>query len=144
MKKSLSIFLLLFTILSYGQRARIYSTEAGAIDGYDPVAYFKEGKPMRGNESFTLEWKDAKWYFTSQENLETFSKDPDKFAPQYGGYCAFGTSRGYKASTKADAFTIYDGKLYLNYDKSVVEIWGKKKEEFIKKADENWKEIESK
>lgn len=142
--KTLSLLLLIVSTSLCAQKPKVFTTEAGAINGYDPVAYFKEGKPMKGNENFSYSWNDAKWYFSSKENLDAFKSSPEKFAPQYGGYCAFGTSRGYKAQTSPDAFTILNEKLYLNYNLEVLKIWSKDKESFIKKADANWKEIEGK
>jgi YHS domain-containing protein len=143
--KSVALSILLFIVqLTFAQQAKVFSTEEGAIRGYDAVAYFKEGKPVKGNPEFMFSWNEANWYFTSIENLEAFKAEPEKFAPQYGGYCAYGTSRGYKAETQPDAFTIFNNRLYLNYDKSAVNIWTQKKEDFIRKADEHWKSIENK
>jgi YHS domain-containing protein len=126
------------------QQAKVFSTEEGAIRGYDVVAYFKEGKPVKGDKALMSSWNDANWYFSSAENLEAFKAEPKKFAPQYGGYCAYGTSRGYKAETQPEAFTIFNNKLYLNYSTDVVKTWTQKKEEFIRKADEHWKTLENK
>src|SRR5690349_12099257 len=120
MKNTLLLILTLGVITVFAQQPRIYSTEDGAIQGYDPVAYFKQGKPMKGIRGLSHVWKEATWYFTSEENLNAFKESPGKYAPQYGGYCAFGASRGYKASTKPEAFTIHHDKLYLNYNEDVV------------------------
>jgi YHS domain-containing protein len=138
------IFLILLCHVALAQQAKVFSTEEGAIRGYDVVAYFKEGKPVKGDKAFMLSWNDANWYFSSAENLETFKAEPEKFAPQYGGYCAYGTSRGYKAETQPDAFTVFNNKLYLNYNTDVVKTWAQKKEDFIRKADKHWKTIENK
>lgn len=116
----------------------IFTTNDGAIGGYDPVAYFKEGQPAKGEKQFATTWNEAQWYFSSQENLDAFKADPEKYAPQYGGYCAYGTSRGYKAATQPDAWTIVDDKLYLNYNVDVRTEWMKNKEMLIHKADSNW------
>src|SRR4051812_35782347 len=97
------------------QKTEIFSNGGQAINAYDPVAYFIVSKPVKGSESFSYRWKDATWYFSSQQNLDAFQKAPENFAPQYGGYCAYGLSEGYKASTQPDAWTIIYGKLYLNY-----------------------------
>jgi YHS domain-containing protein len=144
MKKLLTAVLLTGSLLVFCQEPRVYSTEEGAIQGYDPVAYFKADKPVKGIKEFSFVWNEATWHFSSKENLEAFKNSPETFAPQYGGYCAFGTSRGYKAPTKPEAWTIFNNKLYLNYNEEVVKTWAKKKEEFILKADENWKTIEAK
>ena len=131
-------------VSTFAQKPKVFSTEDGATNGYDPVAYFEDSKPAKGVKEFSYTWNDAVWYFSSTENLEAFKSDPGKYAPQYGGYCAFGTSRGYKASTLPEAWTVYNDKLYLNYNLKVLETWTKTKEEFIIKADKNWKEIEMK
>jgi len=123
---------------SLAQKPEIFSKENAAINGYDPVAYFTESKPVKGLTQFNLEWKGANWQFASQKNLDAFRANPEKFVPQYGGYCAYGLSRGYKASTEADAWTIVNGKLYLNYNKDVRDEWNKDQEGYIKKADTNW------
>jgi YHS domain-containing protein len=112
-----------------------------AIKGYDPVAYFRESKPTKGSEDFTVEWKGAEWRFVSAKNREDFQTDPAKYAPQYGGYCAWAVSQGYTAGIDPDAWKIVEGKLYLNYDRSVQEKWQKDIPGLIRKADENWPKI---
>jgi YHS domain-containing protein len=144
MKKLLTVVMAVSWILTIAQQPKIFTTQNGAIQGYDPVAYFKEHKPVKGKKEFNVVWKEATWYFASQENLMTFQSSPDMYAPQYGGYCAYGASNGYKAETQPAAFTVFNNKLYLNYDPEVAVTWNKKREEFIKKADENWKKIENK
>jgi YHS domain-containing protein len=123
------------------QQPKVFQDVSGALRGYDVVAYFKDGKPTKGSSDFVFRWNEADWYFANAENLEAFKQAPEKFAPQYGGYCAFGASRGYKAETQPDAFTIFNGKLYLNYNTDVMKTWTQKKESFILKADEHWKKI---
>jgi YHS domain-containing protein len=120
------------------QKSEIFVRDGYAIGGYDAVAYFTQGKPVKGNSRFSLVWKGANWLFTNQQNAETFKTNPGKYAPQYGGYCAYGCSRGYKAKTEADAWTITNGKLYLNYNKDVRARWNKDQQSYIKKADGNW------
>ncbi|MEZ4825748.1 MAG: YHS domain-containing (seleno)protein [Bacteroidia bacterium] len=118
--------------------SEIYTTRDGAIKGYDPVAYFTEGKAVKGAEPYSFKWKDATWYFSSPENLATFKANPEKYAPQYGGYCAYGVADGHKASITPEAFTILDGKLYLNYNQQIHERWNKDQQGYIKTADEKW------
>lgn len=108
------------------------------------MAYFSKGKPVKGNDKLVYNWKNANWYFSSQQNLDAFKANPEKFAPQYGGYCAYGLSNGYKAPTAADAWTIENGKLYLNYNTEVRGLWNKERKERIEKADKNWPELKSK
>ncbi|MBI3718653.1 MAG: YHS domain-containing protein [Sphingobacteriales bacterium] len=123
--------------------SEIYQTKEGAIKGYDAVAYFTQNKAVKGNKQFAVSYKGATWYFSTNENKEAFQKDPAKYAPQYGGYCAYGCSQGHKAKTEADAFTIADGKLYLNYNLDVQKLWSKDQQGFIKKANDNWSKIKN-
>ena len=126
------------------QKAEIFNKGGQAINGYDPVAYFLQGKPVKGVQNLSYQWKDATWYFSSQQNLEAFRTAPEKYAPQYGGYCAYGLSDGHKASTEPDAWTIVNGKLYLNYNTNVRSEWSRNREERIKKADGYWPQIKNK
>jgi YHS domain-containing protein len=112
-----------------------------AINGYDSVAYFTSNAAVKGLDNFTLEWKGAKWKFSSAANLELFKANPDKYAPQYGGYCAYGVSRDYLVKVDPEQFTILDGKLYLNYDASVQKEWAKDRAGFIKQADAKFQSL---
>lgn len=123
------------------QQSEIYSTNGVAINGFDAVAYFTELKPVKGDNTISVEWKNAKWFFANSENAALFKATPEKYAPQYGGYCAFGCSRGYKAKTSPDAWTIDNGKLYLNYDTGVRTLWDKDRANYILKADSNWPRV---
>lgn len=116
----------------------VFGTTEGAIQGIDPVAYFTEAKAIPGVVRYAYEYLGQRWYFASQEHLEMFKNDPKKYMPQFGGYCAFGMSRGYKAQTSPEAWTIVDGKLYLNYNLDVRSLWNENQTEFIRKAEENW------
>lgn len=108
------------------KRGFIQDTATGvAINGYDTVAYFTEGKPVKGSDAFVGDWNGAQWKFSSQKNLDLFKAAPAKYAPQYGGYCAYGVSQGYLVSIEPEQFTVLDGKLYLNYDSSVQKKWTK-------------------
>ena len=106
-----------------------------AINGYDTVAYFTENKPVKGQDSLVFDWKGAKWKFATQANLDLFKANPEKYAPQYGGYCAYGVAKGSLVKVEPEQFTILDGKLYLNYDASVQKDWLKDRAGFIKTAD---------
>ena len=129
---------------AFAQKPPVYSVDGKAIRGYDPVAYFTAGKPTVGDPAISYDYEGAKWYFASPKNRDTFKADPVKYAPQYGGYCAFGASKGYKAPTEADAWTVTDGKLYLNYNTNVRTEWNKDQAGYIKKADANWPAIKAK
>ena len=112
-----------------------------AIQGYDPVAYFAQSAAVKGSNSFRGEHDGAVYLFSSAENLATFEADPAKYVPQYGGYCAYGLAGGYKAPVQPEAFTVSEGKLYLNYNQSVREQWLRDIPGYVEKADGNWREI---
>ena len=120
------------------EKPEIFSDRAGAIRGYDPVAYFTEGKPVKGKTEFTHQWKGATWRFASAANRDRFAAAPEKYAPQYGGYCAYGVASGYAVKTEPDAWSVVDGKLYLNYDRNVQASWVKDVPGYVRKADANW------
>ena len=113
-----------------------------AIKGYDSVAYFTDNKPVLGRGEFATVFKGSTFHFSSAANRDAFIASPEKYAPQYAGYCAFGTTRGYKADIDPSAFSVVDGKLYLNYNADVRTMWNKDPAEFIRKADEKWPEVE--
>ena len=122
----------------------VYTSWGKAIRGYDPVAYFTEGKPVEGKGDFTVKWNGATWQFASAANRDTFKAAPKKYAPQYGGYCAWAVSQGYTASTVPEAWKIVDGKLYLNYSKGVQRQWesgGPRK--LIAAGDRHWPKLKS-
>ncbi|MCG3158463.1 MAG: hypothetical protein DKINENOH_05107 [bacterium] len=114
------------------------------IRGYDPVAYFTAGKPVKGDSKFEQEWRGATYRFSSRENLVRFQKEPEKYAPQYGGYCAYAVSQGYTAPVDPEAWDIVNGKLYLNYSKAVQKKWREKRDEYIASADRNWPGLRAK
>lgn len=113
-----------------------------AIKGYDPVAYFTDKRPVAGSGAFTAIHDGATFHFVSAANRDAFVADPAKYAPQYGGFCAYGTARGYKAGIDPAAFTIVDGRLYLNYDTEVRPTWAEDIPGYLKKADTAWPEVE--
>ena len=142
MKKQLLLLLLIAAITgTNAQSSEVFTGKSGAINGYDPVAYFKETKAVKGDVKFTYKWKDAEWHFATAKNREEFIVNPEKYAPQFGGYCAYGASQNHKAPTEPEAFTITEGKLYLNYNEAVKSKWSKDHKALIKKADENWTEL---
>ncbi|KGY10006.1 YHS domain-containing (seleno)protein [Vibrio sinaloensis] len=114
-----------------------------AIKGYDPVAYFTEEGAVKGNPQFTATYKNAIYHFASSENRDQFKADPQAYAPQYGGYCAFGVAMGKKFETDPQAWKVEDGKLYLNLDKSVQKRWLEDTQGFIQDADNNWPTIKT-
>lgn len=112
-----------------------------AIGGYDPVAYFIEGRHVEGSAEFQAEWKGAPWYFASAENRDLFLSAPEDYAPQYGGYCAFAMAQGALASTAPDAWTIHKGKLYLNFSLGVRGLWREDPDGLIELADGYWPDV---
>lgn len=106
-----------------------------AIYGYDTVAYFTQNEAVKGDKKIKTEWRGADWYFSSEANRDMFIADPEKYAPQYGGYCAYAMSDGRLVGVDVDAFTILDGKLYLNYSQSVMKEWRSNTVQFIEEAD---------
>ena len=116
----------------------VFAEDGVAILGSDPVAYFTEGEYTPGTEEFTHEWEGATWQFASAENRDLFAANPEEYAPQYGGFCAYAVSQGNTASIEPTAWKIVDGKLYLNYNDKIQERWAKDIPGHIAQADENW------
>lgn len=116
--------------------ARVYSDWRGrAIRGFDPVAYFTEGRPTPGSADITLEWNGATWRFANEANRAAFRADPAAYAPQYGGWCAWAMAQGATAAVDPEAWDIIDGKLYLNYSLDVQSRWRKDIPALVTKAD---------
>ena len=109
-----------------------------AVSGYDTVAYFTEGKPVKGSSSYKTSYQNATWHFSSKENKAKFLADPTKYAPQYGGYCAWAVAKNDTAKGDPVQWKIHDGKLYLNYNTEIRNKWLADKEALIAKADNNW------
>ncbi len=142
MKKILPALLgLIFMPLAIAGKPPTFATADGAIRGYDPVAYFTLGKATEGRAEHTAEWQGANYRFASAENLALFQADPARYAPQYGGYCAYAVSQGYTASIDPAAWSIVDGKLYLNYSSGVQQRWQRDVPGHISAADQNWPEV---
>ena len=112
-----------------------------AIGGHDAVAYFRDGKPVRGEKAFSTEYKGAEFRFANRANLDAFLKQPDAYAPQYGGYCAWAAAQGYTAKGDPKYWKVVNGKLYLNYDGNVQKKWEADISGHIIKADMNWPQI---
>ena len=118
--------------------AETFTEDGLAIRGYDPVAYFESGAPVEGSAAFETVHEGATYRFSSAENLAAFKADPDRYAPQYGGYCAYAVAFGSKAPTDPQAWKVVDGKLYLNLSKNIQSRWEKDIPGFIERADANW------
>jgi YHS domain-containing protein len=139
-----STFLLFASIAASAQQSEIFAPGGKAIKGYDAVAFFKQRKPVMGADSLSYGWKGAHWLFSSAENRDAFKKAPEHYAPQYGGYCAYGASEGHKAPTQTDTWTIVNDKLYFNYNSNVKQSWVKNQQALIEKADQNWLALKDK
>ncbi len=116
----------------------VYNEGGLAVGGTDVVGYFTQGEPVSGNADITYDYMDVTWRFASEENRDMFAADPEKYAPQYGGYCAWAVSQGYTASTTPEAWKIVDGKLYLNYSRRIQRRWERDIPGNIQAADSNW------
>jgi YHS domain-containing protein len=144
MKAILSLLFLFTGLVAHAQKAEVFATVEGAIRGYDPVAYFTDNKPVKGQSQFSAEWKGQTWYFTSAKNKTVFTASPETYAPQYGGFCAFAMSRGYKAASDPYAYNIVDRKLYLVYSRTILQEWTKQRQHYIQVADQNWPKVKLK
>lgn len=115
-----------------------------AIKGYDPVAYFTDGKPVEGSSDFTFTWRDARWRFASAEHRDLFVAEPERYAPQFGGYCAWAVSQGDTADIDPKVWKIVDGRLYLNYSHKLQAKWEADLPGNIAKGEANWPALRDK
>ena len=137
---------LTFLVLASPSRAASNEINVGhsnklAVGGYDVVTYWKGGKPQEGSKEFSAEYKGATWVFISEEHRALFLADPAKYAPQYGGYCAYAASRNYVADVDPLAWRIWKDKLYLNYSPGIRRKWAGEIDENIRKGDGNWPQL---
>lgn len=138
----LTVLLLgLATTAIAGKVDPVYQHGGLAIRGYDAVAYYQQSAPVKGSSQFSYQWRGATWLFANAENRDRFQAEPDRYAPQYGGYCAYAVSKGRTASIDPEAWKIVDGKLYLNYSKGVQRKWEQDVPGNIVKADKNWPDL---
>lgn len=139
-------FFLLISILlittAAGAASKVNTNTNGfAIHGYDTVAYFTIGKYIEGKKNLAYEWMGAKWLFTNKEHKELFIENPDKYAPRYGGYCAYGVAVDALFDVDPKAWTIVDGELYLNKNLDVRKTWKQDISGNISKTDRNWPDL---
>lgn len=144
MKKTIGLFVGIIVALQVSAQTDIFAPGGKALNGYDVVAFFKAAQPVKGADSLSAEWEGVRWLFSTRDNLDAFRADPAKYAPQYGGYCAYGTAGNHKSPTQPDTWTIVNDKLYFNYNQKVKEMWSKGRDSLIKKADENWPGLKQK
>ena len=112
-----------------------------AIQGYDPVSYFTEGKAVKGYPDFSYEWRGSIWQFSNSDHRACFIADPEKYSPQYGGYCAYGISLGKIFNGDPDIWTIKEGRLYFNLNQDIAKIWEQDVHANVKKADIEWPKL---
>ena len=128
----------LFSISANATEKPIYVSKGAAVSGYDTVAYFTQGKAVKGKKDISIKHMGETWRFSSEQNKTMFLSAPEKYSPQYGGHCAFAMANGKLVSADPKAFTVVDGKLYLNYSLSVRARWSKDIPGYIADANENW------
>ena len=140
MKSLFSAFLLLTALSTMASAKELQNLDRNgvAIQGYDPVAFFTDNRPVKGNAQYQSEYRGAKYYFASSEHKATFDKEPSKYEPQFGGYCAYGASQGHKAPVKIEAWQIVNGRLLMQYDLGVKDDFNKEQQNNLSKADRNW------
>ena len=134
---------LLFTTTAWASEPPVYTgllSNTGA-GGYDTVSYFETGKPTKGSSDYNTQYQGANWRFANAENLARFEANPERYAPAYGGYCAWAVSQGYLAKGDPKHWNIRDGRLYLNYNQSVQDKWLEDPLGFIRQADANWPRV---
>lgn len=131
------------TPAAFADKPAVYTAKGStlAVQGYDPVAYFTDAKPVKGLETFTTTYNGAEFRFATAANLAAFKADPEAYAPQYGGYCAWAIAQGKFAKGSAEHWRVVDGKLYLNYDAGIQKKWLKDVPGFITKADAKWPDL---
>jgi YHS domain-containing protein len=134
----LLVFSLLMLSACASVKTPVFSTDDGALRGYDPVAYFVDGEPRKGRPELSHEYNETRWFFANESNLQKFKVNPASYTPQYGGYCAYAMSKNLVVSTDPNAWHIENDKLYLNYSMSVRNTWLKDIPGYIEKANDNW------
>ena len=149
-----SAFVALFVLLASSAALAVAETNVSsgltlkgpglAMHGYDVVAYFTDGQPTLGRATYSTVYNDATYRFASKEHLDAFERNPERYVPQYGGYCAFGVSVGAKFDGDPHLWRIVDGKLYLNLNEEIQRTWQKDIPGNVEKADRNWRKIASK
>lgn len=133
------LLIMFFTMPAFAEKPIYTGTfSKTALSGYDTVAYFTAGEPVKGLDSFKTQYKGAAWKFSSAENLTKFQENPEQFAPQYGGYCAYAVSQNTTASSDPNQWSIVDEKLYLNYNAKIKKRWEENIAGYIAEADKNW------
>ena len=137
----LAAMLIVGAVVSTSAFAQDYTHSTPGVSGYDPVAYFTEGKPLKGNGYHVSDFQGVTYAFASEDHKKLFDANPEKYLPAYGGYCAYGVAVGKKFVVDPEVWKIVQGKLYLNLDRKIQRTWEKDIPGNIKKAEANWAEI---
>lgn len=130
--------LLLLPRVAFAATPPIYAENGIAIDGTDPTGYFTDGAPVAGDPEIALDWNGATWRFASADARAMFEADPGRYAPLFGGYCAWAVAEGYTASTTPEAWKIVDDRLYLNFSRRIQRRWEQDIPGNILRAEANW------
>lgn len=125
-----------------GQVPAVFTRNGLALDGYDAVGYFSDGRPIKGAPGHRLKWRGAIWRFASAENCLQFEMNPRAYAPQFGGYCAYTVANGVPMKAEPDLWTIYQGRLYLNFDARIQALWRRDMDGYIAMARDTWRQLE--
>ena len=146
MKILFLLFLSLGSIPTFAQTKTLLNLDKNgiAIKGYDPVAFFTQNQPVKGLPEFESKYKGARYLFASAEDKAMFDANPAKYEPQFGGFCAYGASKGHTAPIKIEAWQIVNGRLLMQYDLGVKKDFNKDQEGNLQKADKNWPGIVAK
>lgn len=140
-----SIFMLAFTAAhaqnSHGKYFNNLNSDGAIIDGYDPVAFFTDNKPVKGDAKYQYTYQDASYYFASQEHLDAFKSNPEKYKVQFGGWCAYAVSLGRVAPIDVNTFSIVDGRLVIQHNQRAVNGWNKDVQGNLQKADKYWPKV---
>ena len=143
-KRVLSTAVIALAVLVTPVLAQDFTHSTPGIGGYDPVAYFTDGKPVKGNGYHVANFQGVTYAFASEEHQEMFEANPEKYVPAYGGYCAYGVAVGKKFVADPEVWKVVNGKLYLNLDRDIQSKWNEDIPGYIKTGDRNWKEIRDK
>jgi len=143
-KSIISACVLLVAVVATPVFGQDVTKSTPGLSGYDPVAYFTDGKPMRGSGYHVAEFDGVTYAFANEDHKEMFEANPDKFVPAYGGYCAYGVAVGKKFVSDPEAWKIVEGRLYLNLDRDIQNKWLKDISGYIEQSEENWKDIKGK
>ena len=139
-----SVFAVFMAIVATPALAVDVTHSTPGISGYDPVAYFTEGKPMKGSGYHVAEYQGVTYAFATKDHKQLFEGNPQKYVPAYGGYCAYGVAVGKKFVSDPEAWKVVNGTLYLNLDKDIQSKWLQDIPGYIKKSEANWKDIKGK